>query len=240
MSENNTDNTNTGTPEVPKVDKAKYDKALIDGRNALTRAEALEAELKEFKKIVSSPDEAFALKSAVAANETTKAGGNPEEVEKIVKNRVEEIIKKQYQPELEQIKTQKTTLEQKLHKLEVVGTAMEKIKDKFDPSILKLVEENFISKYARKDDEGKIYFVDDEGKTRYKNSKVMDETDFASELIELYPPMAANKPSNNSRPSGESRTSRNASQSLSPEAIMQLPAEQQKEAWRQHGLINKI
>jgi len=234
------ENKQTETNDIPKVDKAKYDKALIDGRNAMTRAETLEAELREFKKIVSSPDEAFALKTAIKEFENKGVEkGEIKDIDGLVQKRVDEVLKGAKVVE-EQLKTRAETAENKLHKLEVVDGALNLIKDKFKPEGLKVIKELYIEKFVKKDSEGNFIILDDKGQRRTKGADYMTLEDFTSEILQDLPPLAASTPSNNSRPGGEAKTGKaGGAGTLDPSKLKNLQGKEKIAYIRQFSTYSK-
>lgn len=209
MSETNTENASTGNAEIPKVDKAKYDKTLIDLRSTQTEAENLRAELAQFKKVAGSIDEVVALKTAVATMETKEAGGNPDEIQKLVNKRVDEELKK-VAPELEKWKGEALTAKTKLHEVEVVEKALAEVSAKFKPDTLAVIKDLYLSKFVRKDEDGSFYIIDDKGNPEYSGAKKKTLEDFTGYILEKHPSFAASQPSNNSRQAGETKTSKSS------------------------------
>ena len=226
---------NKGDLDHNKITQAMYDEKASRARLLEGQIVTYEKKAKDYEKFGAPEDIAAKLKLLeTLENGTVKT---PEDTDKLVAKRLEEF-KKQIAPDLEKKDGTIKELSNRLHKIEVVDKAMDTASKEFLPSAVPLIKEVYISKYVRRDDDGNLIAVDDKGETRFLNGKPMQLADLLAEIKENHPDLVAGKPSNNSRPAGEIKA--NKGSSLTPEAIMRLPLDQQSAAWREHGLINKI
>lgn len=191
---------NQNNPDIEKmhntgITQASYDEAKRKERLYYGQATDLEKKLNEFGGYDSIKEKLFELDEL-----KNKSAKSPEDVQKIVNSKIEEVrtpLLKQLEAEEKKAKE----LADKLYKIEVVDNTISSIGKLFQEDTLPFVKE-LISRYVKKHESGKLVIVDDNGQIRYLGSKEMDTTDFANELLQKHPSFKAGQSSNNSRPTG--------------------------------------
>jgi hypothetical protein len=193
---NNQNNTDTEKMHNTGITQASYDEAKRKERLYYGQATDLEKKLNEFGGYDSIKEKLFELDEL-----KNKSAKSPEDVQKIVNSKIEEVrtpLLKQLEAEEKKAKE----LADKLYKIEVVDSTISNIGKLFQEDTLPVIKDLYISRFVKKDESGELVILDDNGQIRYSGSKKMDITDFANEILQKHPSFKAGQSSNNSRPTG--------------------------------------
>lgn len=183
MSETKTD----AAPEV--VSKADYDKVVARAQNFEGKLRDLEVKFERVKDI--DPD---AIKGKLEDYELLKrkqAAGSPEDIAKLVQDKEAEI-RASVQKELDTERNNSKKLMADLRELKLVDKVFTTAASKFNDDCHTDVKE-YVRRYGDVDEEGNIYFKDDNGKPRYakgSTTQLMNPEQFSEWLAEQKPSWA--------------------------------------------------
>lgn len=177
---NKTTEGNTEESTKSAITPEDYEKVKQRARDFEARFVDLEKKLQAY-----GGDEGLQALKADLDAEKRKNLKTPEEIE-AYKSNIEKEVRSSVQQTIDELKSQVSSYEEKIHNFEVVDKVTSLISSKFVPSAIPLLKEMEIKKYIAKDEDG-LYIKDEEGKVRYKEAKRMTPEQFIEELSSKYP-----------------------------------------------------